>query len=132
MPIAHQYMSPIPCLTGFNIRNGDQSEAKRLVVRENISRTWHWSPIEGLNPEVAIKKKYDFIRQEIARMTIHPETGVNHTLEAQEGYCNWSCQGCIHWWWAMTVPYWSKDADSKWNEELSKQPNLSVQVLTSL
>ncbi|ESQ44796.1 hypothetical protein EUTSA_v10003326mg [Eutrema salsugineum] len=52
---------------------------------DNISRTWHWSPIECLNLEVVIKKTYDFIRQEIARMTIHPETGVNPTLRRKKG-----------------------------------------------
>lgn len=39
-------IGPIFHLIGFNIRStGNFSEeAKRLVMRETVSSTWHWSP----------------------------------------------------------------------------------------
>lgn len=50
-----------------------------------LSRTWHWSPIEGLNPDGVIRKTDHFIRQEIARMTIHPEIRISPTLRRKKG-----------------------------------------------
>ncbi|EOA25437.1 hypothetical protein CARUB_v10018773mg, partial [Capsella rubella] len=108
--IAHQEIFPISFLIGLNIMSENMSEP-------TLSRTWHWSPTEGHNFDEAIKKTSDFIKQEIARMNIYPETGMNPSLlcpnEAQEGKCtgfpitfqkctinpiipyHWAGQGCM-------------------------------------
>ncbi|KAL1205514.1 hypothetical protein V5N11_026698 [Cardamine amara subsp. amara] len=130
---------PISFLTGLNIMSGNFSE-------ETISKTWHWSPIEGLSPERAIQKTNDSTRQEIARMTIHPETGVKPTLRRKKGISIGVARAVStelyrivsdnltvaeidtaklavgHDGDAIVI---KDDAESKWKEELSKPLNLS-------
>ncbi|CAA0384307.1 unnamed protein product [Arabidopsis thaliana] len=76
--IAGKELFPRSFLMGINIMGENLSEPA-------LSRTWYWSPIEGLKPEGAIRKTNDFIRQEIARMNIHLETGINSTLRRKKG-----------------------------------------------
>ncbi|KAG7559499.1 hypothetical protein ISN45_Aa05g010910 [Arabidopsis thaliana x Arabidopsis arenosa] len=137
--ISYQEIFPISFFTGINIMSENMSEP-------TLSRTWHWSPIEGLNPEGAIRKTDHFIRQEIARMSIHPEIGISPTLRRKKGIVIGVARAVSTEMYRILPRNLTAeemdtaklavgddgdaivikdDVDSKWKEELSKPLNLS-------
>lgn len=85
-------MGPVSRLKGFDIRNGPVSEAKSLLVRATIARSWHWGVLRDLDPRNAIAYMQGFILQELARLTLNPETGVSPEVRRKKAICIGVCR----------------------------------------
>lgn len=55
-------VGPLSSLVTFDIRNGPLSSAKSLLVKPTIGAAWHWRPVEGLPPHLAVKHVSAYIR----------------------------------------------------------------------
>ena len=68
-------VSPFTTPVTFNLRNGDVTEAKSLLVNATVAPVWHWRTIQGLPPEQALKNVDAYIKSAYVSLTSPLPTG---------------------------------------------------------
>lgn len=74
-------------LPSFDIRNGDPSDAKSLLVKATIPVGYHWVPVSGVTPNTAMSSMEGFIRSQTEQLAAHPPIGMGAAQIRKAGIC---------------------------------------------